>query len=162
LVKAHREIYNVIPFRKEEESFNNRGMQSFGCSCMQDWRHETRSDCEIALHCWGVYVSVKCQFIVILIRLRVWIIYKRRYCYFMHEYNLGTDLKVYTRCTPSSLAYTYLRKVYTYARFFALKVYTKVYTFLRDLRSTFRVNYTYSLGPLRKVYTCGVHFPHGT
>ena len=31
----------------------------------------------------------------------------------------------------------------TYARFFALKVYTKVYTFLRDLRSTFRDNYTY-------------------
>jgi hypothetical protein len=57
---------------------------------------------------------------------------------------------------------TYVRKVYTYARFFALKVYTKVYTFLRDLRSTFRVNYTYSLGPLRKVYTCGVHFPHRT
>ena len=66
----------------------------------------------------------------------------------MNEYSVSTIQKVYIRCTPSSLAYTYVRKVYTYARFFALKVYTKVYTFLRDLRSTFRVNYTYSLGPL--------------
>jgi len=55
-------------------------------------------------------VSMKCQFIVILIRPRVWIFYKRRYCYYMHVYNWGTDLKVYTRCTPSSLAYTYTCK----------------------------------------------------
>jgi hypothetical protein len=80
----------------------------------------------------------------------------------MNVYSVSTIRKVYTRCTPSSLAYTYVRKVYTYAWFFAPKVYTKVYTFLRDLRSTFRVNCTYSLGPLRKVYTCGVHFPHRT
>jgi hypothetical protein len=55
---------------------------------------------------------------------------------------------------------TYLRKVYTYARFFAPKVYTKVYTFLRGplhlhyttLSSSLILLHNYSIVHLIKVH----------